>query len=103
DTPAQGETVSGVITNFGWALTPQPRSIAGGSAIDVYVDGVRRGHPVYNNYREDLATILPGYANSRGAAGYFTLDTRTLANGVHTIAWVVRDSGGNSAGIGSRF
>ena len=104
DTPAQGETVSGVITNFGWALTALPRTIAtDGSTIDVYVDGVRRGHPVYNNYREDIATILPGYANSRGATGYFTLDTRTLANGLHTIAWVVRDSGGSTAGIGSRF
>ena len=27
DTPAQGETVSGAIANFGWALTPQPASI----------------------------------------------------------------------------
>jgi exonuclease III len=104
DTPAQGASVSGVITNFGWALTPQPRSIASnGSTIDVYVDGILRGHPVYNNYRGDIASIFPGYANSGGGAGYFMLDTRTLANGVHTIAWVVRDSGGTSAGIGSRF
>jgi len=27
DTPGQGETVSGVITNWGWALTPQPGNI----------------------------------------------------------------------------
>ena len=104
DTPAQGASVSGVITNFGWALTPPPRTIpTDGSTIDVYVDGVPRGHPVYNNYRVDIATVFPGYANSNGGAGYFVLDTRTLTNGVHTIAWVVRDSAGNSAGIGSRF
>ena len=104
DTPAQGEQVSGTIINFGWALTPGPHNIAvDGSAIDVYIDGIHRGHPVYNNYRADIAQLFPGYANSAGAVGYFILDTTTLSDGVHSIAWVVRDSGGNASGIGSRF
>jgi hypothetical protein len=104
DTPAQGQLVSGTITNFGWALTPSPYSIpVDGSSIEVYVDGVYRGHPVYNNYRSDIAQLFPEYSNSTGAVGYFTLDTTTLTNGVHTIAWVVRDTGGNASGIGSRF
>jgi hypothetical protein len=104
DTPAQGQLVSGTITNFGWALTPAPSGIpVDGSSIDIYVDGVYRGHPVYNNYRSDIAQLFRGYANSSGAVGHFTLDTTTLTNGVHTIAWVVRDTGGNASGIGSRF
>ena len=68
DTPGQGETVSGTIVNFGWALTPQPSIIPiNGSTIDVYVDGVNRGHPVYNNNRSDIAGWFPGLRNSAAA------------------------------------
>jgi hypothetical protein len=104
DTPLQGQTVSGSITNFGWALTPNPNSIPlDGSTIDVYVDSVLRGHPTYNNFRSDIATLFPGYSNTNGAVGYFALDTTILSNGVHTIAWVVRDNAGHASGIGSRY
>ena len=104
DTPGQGQTVSGTIVNFGWALTPNPGAIAtDGSTIDVYVDGVVIGHPVYNNFRSDIASLFPGYVNSNGAVGYFVLNTTTLSNGVHTIAWVVRDNAGHTSGIGSRY
>ena len=51
--------------NFGWALTPQPATIPiDGSTISVYVDNVPVGHPIYNQYRSDIATLFPGYANS---------------------------------------
>jgi hypothetical protein len=104
DTPGQGETVSGTIVNFGWALTPQPNEIpTDGSTLGVYVDGLYAGQPVYDNFRSDIAALFPGYANTQGAVGYFMLDTTRLANGVHTIAWVVRDNAGNAQGIGSRF
>ena len=104
DTPGQGETVSGTIVNFGWALTPQPYSIpTDGSTITVTVDGVTLGHPVYNQYRSDIATGFPGYANANGAVGYFSIDTTTLSNGIHTIGWLVYDNDGKGAGIGSRF
>ncbi len=104
DTPGQGETVSGTIINFGWALAPQPRQIPiNGSTIDVYIDGVWRGHPVYNNVRSDIATLFPGYYNTssgRGAIGYFVIDTRTLEQRT------AHDSLGRSrrhrAGIGCR-
>ncbi len=104
DTPGQGEAVSGTIVNFGWALTPSGGVIPlDGSTIDVVIDGVVVGRPVYNNPRSDIAALFPGYTNSTGPVGYFHLDTRPLANGVHTIAWVVRDSAGHAAGIGSRY
>ena len=46
DTPGQGETVSGAITNWGWALAPQQFSInPDGSGLEVYVDGTNLGHP----------------------------------------------------------
>ena len=104
DTPRQGETVSGVVTNFGWALTPNPKSIpSDGSTIDVYIDGVAVGHPTYNQYRPDVANLFPGYANSNGAVGFFHFDSTTLTNGLHSISWVVRDNAGATQGVGSRY
>jgi hypothetical protein len=104
DTPAQGQTVSGTIVNFGWALTPQPGTIpTDGSTIDVYIDGVNVGHATYNQFRSDIATLFPGYQNSNGAVGFFTINTTAYADGVHTIAWVVTDNLGRASGIGSRY
>jgi uncharacterized repeat protein (TIGR03803 family) len=104
DTPAQGQTVSGTVINFGWALTPQPGTIPkDGSTISVYVDDVLRGHPTYDNFRSDIAALFPGYANSNGAVGHFPLDTTTLADGLHTISWAVVDDAGHAAGLGSRY
>jgi hypothetical protein len=102
DTPGQGDTVTGTLVNFGWALSSNPIA-TDGSTIDVLVDGVAVGHPVYNNFRADIALLFPNLPNSNGAVGYFVLDTTRLSNGLHTIAWVVRDSVGATQGIGSRF
>ncbi|MEX2662874.1 MAG: hypothetical protein WD227_13165, partial [Vicinamibacterales bacterium] len=76
---------------------------ADGSTIGVYIDDVFVGRPRYGLFRSDIAGMFPGYANTNGAVGYFDVDTRTLANGVHTIAWVVRDNLNREQGIGSRF
>jgi hypothetical protein len=104
DTPQQGEIVSGVIINWGWALTPQPGSIPlNGSTIDLLIDNVVVGHPTYGISRPDVVALFPGYVNTNTSVGYFVLDTRLLANGTHTIAWIVRDNLGRSEGIGSRF
>jgi uncharacterized repeat protein (TIGR01451 family) len=105
DTPGQGSTISGnAFVNFGWVLTQNPLTIpTDGSTIAVMVDGQTLGHPVYNQFRSDIASLFPGRANSNGAVGYFVLDTTMMSNGVHTIQWVVFDSAGHGDGIGSRF
>jgi hypothetical protein len=104
DTPLQGETVSGTIINFGWALTPQPKAIAtDGSTIQVVIDGAVAGNVTYNNARPDIQALFPGYANTNGAVGFKSINTNTLTNGLHTISWVVTDNGGAIEGIGSRF
>ncbi|UCH97571.1 MAG: hypothetical protein JSV88_12175, partial [Candidatus Aminicenantes bacterium] len=105
DTPGQGGTTSGSsFINWGWVLTPRPNSIpTNGSTINVWIDGVNLGHPIYNIYRSDIANLFPGYANSNGAVGYFYLDTTAYENGVHTIQWTATDNGGNTDGIGSRY
>jgi hypothetical protein len=105
DTPAQGGSAHGkAYVNFGWALTPQPNTIpVDGSTINVWVDGVPLGHPVYNQHRADIVAVFPGYNNSSGAVGYYYLDTTTYENGIHTIQWTVADNAGNTDGIGSRY
>ena len=105
DTPTQGGDASGSsFVNWGWVLTPMPNSIpTDGSTINVFVDGVNLGHPTYDIYREDIATLFPGYANSDGAIGYFNLNTTAYESGVHTIYWTATDNAGNTDGIGSRY
>jgi len=105
DTPGQGGTISGTDSvNFGWALTPQPAMIPiGGSTITVVLDGALVGHPTYNQFRSDIASLFPGYANSGGAVGFFHINTTTLANGVHTISWNAFDNQGRGEGLGSRY
>ena len=104
DTPAQGGVVSGTsYVVFGWALSPRATIPTNGSSITVFIDGVAKGKPVYNNNRSDIAAAFPGYANSNGAIGYYILNSTTLSNGTHTIAWTVTDTLGNTEGIGSRF
>ncbi|MFC2157495.1 Ig-like domain-containing protein [Acidobacteriota bacterium] len=105
DTPTLGGEASGLsYRNQGWALTPQPNTIpTDGSTIDVFIDGLRTGNPVYNQYRADIANLFPGYANSNGAAAYFDFDTTVYGNGIHTIQWAATDDAGNTDGIGSRY
>jgi hypothetical protein len=105
DTPEQGGLASGNnYINFGWVLTPQPNFIPkDGSTIRVWVDGKSLGNPVYNRYRSDIHTLFPGYNNSSGAGGNFSLDTTKYSNGVHTIQWTASDNAGNTDGIGSRY
>jgi len=103
DTPNPLTPISGTFVNFGWALTPQPSKIPiDGSTITVYIDGRPVGHPVYDNFRQDVAAAFPGLANTNGAVGYYIFDSKALANGMHTISWTVSDDHGHAAGIGSR-
>jgi hypothetical protein len=104
DTPAQGATVSGLTPVWGWALTPLPGVIpVDGSTIDVIVDGISVGHPQYGLERADIVGLFPNYNNTHTAVGVFMLDTTTLTNGTHSIAWVVGDNLGRAQGIGSRY
>jgi hypothetical protein len=105
DTPGQGGIISGpYYVVFGWALTPGTAMIpTDGSTMMVYIDGVPVGRPTYNQRRQDIVDLFPGYTNAEGAVGYFELDTRTLTNGMHSIAWSVTDNQGRTEGIGSRY
>jgi N-acetylneuraminic acid mutarotase len=107
DTPGQGDTVSGDVTNFGWVLSPGTRRAdpTSGGVVTVFIDGVAVGVPGGWASRSDLQTLFPAaqYSGVNNALGVFGFDSRTLSNGVHTLAWGVTDSQGGSAGVGSRY
>ena len=106
DTPAQGATISGSsYTNFGWALTPQPKLIPfGGSGVTVFIDGASIGTLTqFNLFRSDVSNLFPNLKNSGGPIGFKTIDTTALTEGVHTISWVAVDDAFKATGIGSRY
>jgi len=146
DTPSQGQVVSGLLNNFGWALTPDSNTTGGegadiliptnGSTMTVFIDGLPVAQVAGNQCRGNVGNPVPAgvfcdddvaniFGNptpqatfttrtanatrfrnldaARGAIGSFTIDTTTLSNGLHTIAWSVTDSAGRTEGIGSRF
>ena len=120
DTPTQGASVFGTFPNFGWALTPGTATIPrDGSTMRVVLDGSSIGtvnydqcrlgptnKPPEGTCRDDIATLFPNFTNimnGSGAIGSFDIDTTTLTNGLHTIAWGVVDDQSRNDGIGSRF
>ncbi len=105
DTPAPAGVASGsAYRNWGWALTPQPKTIPlDGSTLDVFLDGVPIGKVTYGFLRPDIQLLFPGFQNTDSAVGYFDLDTTAYENGPHNIAWRVEDEAGSGDGIGSRY
>jgi hypothetical protein len=102
DTPASGATISGTVTNFGWALTPGTCTIPA-NGVQVSIDSGPLQPVSYGDARSDIAGAFPGYTNAAAAGGHYTFDTATLTNGLHTIGWIATDNCGRADGIGSRF
>jgi hypothetical protein len=105
DTPGQGETISGSnYANFGWVLSRVRRADPpGGGTVTAYIDGVAIGNPCCWTQRSDLSAVFPGYPGINTALGVLGFNTFAYGNGLHTIVWVVTDSGGVSSGVGSRY
>jgi carboxypeptidase family protein/beta-propeller repeat-containing protein len=105
DTPTIGGVASG--PNFGWALTPK---VAGSATCKIQPSGVQVSidsgplQPVfYGDARADIAGAFTGFSNSPAAGGHYIFDWSTLANGPHTIGWLVTDDCNRADGVGSRF
>jgi hypothetical protein len=103
DTPGQGETVSGVINNFGWVI-PSKGSTISQQNVQVFIDNVFVGNPGGLSRRPDLdAGFGPLGFDTSQANRVLSIDTTQFSNGVHTIGWLVTDSSGQADGVGSRF
>jgi hypothetical protein len=107
DRPTQGEVISGVFLNAGWALSPGNRfaDVPDGGTVNVLVDGVVLGSPTGWAARSDITSLFPvaQYAGVNKAVAGFGLDTTVMTNGVHQIAWIVTATSGGTSGVGSRF
>jgi Big-like domain-containing protein len=103
DTPGQGDTVSGIINNFGWVV-PSKGATIGRQNVQVFIDNVFVGNPGGLSRRADLdAAFEPLGFDTSQANRVLVIDTTQFANGVHTIGWLVTDSSGAADGVGSRF
>ena len=108
DTPTQGGTATGTLTNFGWVLSPAPRRAdpPSGGTVRIAIDGALIANvPSGWTTRSDLQALFPlaQYPGLTFALGVAAIDTTLLTNAVHTIAWVVTDNQGTASGIGSRY
>jgi photosystem II stability/assembly factor-like uncharacterized protein len=108
DTPGQGQVItSSSMNNFGWVLSPGSRKASppDGGAVTVFINGVPTATPSGWTSRSDLAGLFPvaDYSGIGNALGVATLDMTALANGVHTISWLVTDNLGGASGVGSRY
>lgn len=107
DSPTPGQLiqpgVGRVVT--GWVLTPLPKTVPiDGSTIQLDIDGVVVWpRASYNQARSDIASLFPGRNNSSGAGAASFFHITALADGMHTMQWVVTDNLGVSEGIGARF
>ncbi len=104
EAPEWGETISGAYANTAWMLTPRPKMIkVNGTTIWVWIDGVKRAHPVYNQPRPAIAALFPLLKNKSGPGGTYAFDTTKYADGLHTIKWVASDSAGASGNTGTSY
>ncbi len=105
DLPAMGERISGsAYRNIGWALTPNPDSLNGkDGAVEVFIDNKSQGYAIYGQPRPDVAALFPGYLDEVAPGAYLDIDTAAFEDGMHTIHWIVTDTGGDVAGLGSRY
>jgi hypothetical protein len=74
DTPDQGATVSGTLTNFGWALTPGTTCTVAGGGVQVSIDSGPLQPVTYGGARADIAGAFPGYTDANAAGGSYTLN-----------------------------
>src|SRR5262249_49751167 len=73
--------------------------------VSVVIDGTFFPSPAGWTSRADLTALFPAatYPGVTNALGVASINTTTLANGLHTIAWVVTANNNQADGIGSRF
>lgn len=81
--PGENATVSGEVTLVGWAVN-RFNYING---VSIAVDGISLGNAQYGISRPDVCAVVASYA-CPNVGWTYTLDTRLLTNGVHTI-WVI--------------
>ncbi|MBI5282136.1 MAG: hypothetical protein HY858_10675 [Candidatus Solibacter usitatus] len=90
--PAAGATVTGsAVAITGWAIDNFTRVENAITNVQLYVDDVVQGIPVTRNLASTICTDYPLRAGCPNVGWSFTWDSRTVANGVHTIKVMATD------------
>jgi radical SAM protein with 4Fe4S-binding SPASM domain len=98
DAPLPDATVAGVVVVKGWATASAGRRV---ERVEICVDGVSHGVARYDLFRPDVGEVHPGEGHSFSGFSY-SLDTRRLANGTHTLDAIVEDERVRRATLPSR-
>jgi len=98
DIPVPGAQISGLVNVHGWALPHRDHRM---ERVEVRVDGMTQGLAEWGFPRVDVGEMHPGAGHSFCGFGY-VLDTRTLANGSHSLDIISVDSASHSAILGAR-
>jgi N-acetylmuramoyl-L-alanine amidase len=87
DVSPERPLATGFLEISGWALDPD-----GIERIEVYVDGHFVGNAVFGFPRPEITSQYPGFPDSLGPGWLFSLDTRTLSQGHHSVQVLTVDS-----------
>ncbi|MDG4656051.1 family 10 glycosylhydrolase [Ectobacillus antri] len=91
-----GIKINGNQNISGWALAED-----GIAEVQVLVDGVQQGNATLEVSRPDVYAVYPQYKNQN--SGYrYSLDTRTLTQGLHTVSLLIKTKGGDVQTVQSR-
>jgi Bacterial Ig domain len=92
DAPAQGSTVSSIVTVSGWTVDNASEVGTGMSSVKVQVDGEVVGNATYGLSRPDVCGVYPGRPGCPNVGFSFSLNTSSLTPGTHTITVTATDS-----------
>ena len=98
DTPSPDTTVTGIVVVNGWAIASAGRRV---ERIEIRVDGVSHGVARYDQFRPDVGEVHPGEGHSFSGFSY-SLETRRLSNGAHTLEAIIQDSRAERVTLESR-
>src|SRR5207245_2165218 len=94
DEPAQGSTISGIVTVSGWAVDNAAQVGTAISSVQVKVDGTVVGTATYGSNRSDVCAAYPGRPGCPNVGYSFSLNTSSLSPGSHIITVTATDSDG---------
>lgn len=96
DSPINNATVKDKYNVIGWVL-----DLNGVSKVEILIDSNVVGQAVYGDSRKDVAKVYPDYRNDNSGFHY-SLDTKKLTEGKHTMTVIETGSTGLSTTIGTK-
>ena len=94
DSPANGATVSGMVTVSGWAVDNTSTVGTAISRVQIKMDGVTVGNATYGLNRSDVCAVYAGRPGCPNVGYSFVLNAAALSPGSHTLTVIATDTDG---------